>query len=189
MAIRFHFNPHKAVHTVAYLVEQVGPMDKVKLFKLLYLADRDHFIRCGYPITGDRLVAMEYGPLPSGCLDLLNGLITQQDDLFNYIEVSDNTVSLRKQPERYILDETEIDTLQRVVREHGGKRTWDLVEETHQYPEYAHVYQESTSTTIPYELIAQHHGGPERFRNDRAVISSDAVDHVVSPFHRTEPDL
>ncbi len=75
MRIAFHFNPDKAVQAIGYILSALGgTMEKVKLTKLLYLADRQFFIERGVSITGDRLVAMPYGPVPSGCLDLLSGV-------------------------------------------------------------------------------------------------------------------
>ena len=65
MAIHFQFDPAKAMQMIGYVVARVGPVDKVALTKQLYIAERDHFIKHGYPITGDRLYAMPRGPVPS----------------------------------------------------------------------------------------------------------------------------
>ena len=189
MSIRFQFDLSKAIAAMAYVVDRLGAVDKIKLVKLMYLADRRHLIRHGYPITGDRQVAMRLGPVPSGCLDALNGQLPHPSRVFDHLHVSDAKVMLLSRPKPDPLEASERETLDRVITEHGGKDTWDLVRETHGYPEYEETYVEDASTTIPYELILRHHGGEDRFRHNRPVISEAMAAHMVSPFRGPENDL
>jgi len=48
-------------------------MNYLKLMKLLYLADRESMRRNGRPISGDRYVSMDHGPVLSQTLNLING--------------------------------------------------------------------------------------------------------------------
>jgi len=69
------FNATTTMAMAAYfLSKQKDPMLKLKLLKLLYLAERDYLLRYGYPVTGDKLVSKRYGPVLSQTLNLLNAI-------------------------------------------------------------------------------------------------------------------
>ena len=71
MSVQFEFDPEKTVAAALYIVSKNLPeLTMAKLFKLLYLADKDHLVRYGRPITGDNYVAMKDGPVPSNLYDL-----------------------------------------------------------------------------------------------------------------------
>jgi len=183
MQLRFRFNLEKTVQTIAYILERVGTTDKVKLTKLLYLADRSHFISNGYPITGDDQYAMKKGPVPSLTLDALDGdYAGAAEQLFPFIHVDDFRISLKKSPGISLLSATERQTLDATIQSHGHKDKWKLVNETHLLPEYVQTYIEGTSTRIPYERIASLCGDPSRFRNNRTVISVEAAAHLDCPY-------
>ncbi|MGH7214291.1 MAG: Panacea domain-containing protein [Tepidisphaeraceae bacterium] len=182
MVIRFQFQPEKAMQAIAYLLHRLGAVEKVKLTKLLYYADREHFIRFGFPITGDRQKALPLGPVPSTCLDLLNGdPLLPSDRVFDYIHLDDYRVSLRKSPGEQLLSDDDRRTLDDVIRRHGGKEQWTLVRESHSLPEYREIYVEGTARPIPYEVIAKHSGNDARFRKGRPVISTAATAQMSCP--------
>lgn len=66
-----HFVPEKLVDAVGYLLRLVGPCTRLKLVKLLYLADRYHLAQHGTPVLGDRYYRLPWGPVPSRSLDAL----------------------------------------------------------------------------------------------------------------------
>jgi uncharacterized phage-associated protein len=188
--IKFTFQPRKAVQAMAYIVRHIGSMDKVKLMKLLYLADREQFIRCGYPITGDSQKAMPYGPVPSGSLDLLNAVrVIPQDTVFKYLHIDDNTVVARDDPGTGLLNPDEVAVLDKVIQQYGHVATWSLVNQTHALPEYAHAYVEGAARPIDYELIAQYSNNPQRFRLNRPVISVEAAPYMTCPMDPADEDL
>jgi hypothetical protein len=155
--------------------------------KLVYLADREHFIRHGVAITGDRQCAMPYGPVPSHTLDLLNGDAWEDGDyVYQYLHLEDRRVRLRLFPETNELTEMEIQTLDHVIQRNGATETWKLVKQTHRLPEYEEAYVEGTSRPIPYERIAKFSGNPDRFRHNRPVVSQATADRMINPF---PPDL
>jgi uncharacterized phage-associated protein len=190
MAIHFDFNPDKALQAIAYLLQKKGPMDKVKLAKLLYLGERDHFLQVGYPITGDRLRALPYGPVPSSTLDLLNGeLWPDPQAAFSALHIDNNTVSVVRHPGEHLLDESDRQVLDRIAAEHGDKRTWALVDETHKLPEYVQTYIKGKGRPIPYELLLKIYGGSQGFRHGRPVVSETTMARMKRPFAASEADL
>ena len=71
MSVHFEFDPEKTVAAALYIVSKNLPeLTMGKLFKLLFLADKDHLVRLGRPVTGDTYVAMKDGPVPSNLYDL-----------------------------------------------------------------------------------------------------------------------
>jgi uncharacterized phage-associated protein len=58
------FDDRRVAQMAAYLLSrEKGRMNHLKLMKLLYLADRESMKRHGQPISGDRFVAMDHGPV------------------------------------------------------------------------------------------------------------------------------
>src|SRR5450759_3309300 len=70
--ISFHFNPETFTQASAHVISGCqGSITRMKLFKLLYLADRAHLIKYARPILKDRYVNMDQGPVPSASYDLV----------------------------------------------------------------------------------------------------------------------
>ena len=101
--------------------------------------------------------------------------------LFRFIHIDDHRMSL-KCDSVIRLSTPEQLTLDSIIREHGGKDTWRLRDETHELPEYVQTYRPGTSTRIPYGLIAKVSGNEARFRKGRMVISVEATEHMDCPF-------
>src|SRR5688500_4690350 len=66
------FNVMKVVQASAVLLKKHGGrMSRLRLVKLLYIADRESLSQTLRPITGDHPAAMEHGPVPSQTYDLI----------------------------------------------------------------------------------------------------------------------
>jgi uncharacterized phage-associated protein len=138
--MRLRFNERKATQSAARLLElRGGRMSYLKLIKLLYLADREALLRWGRPITTDRFVSMERGPVLSRLLDL----VSDGDDpgtpciWAKYISAPANfEVELTSDAGREELSDAEVGLLDEIFHEHGKKTRWQLVELTHKLPEW-----------------------------------------------------
>jgi uncharacterized phage-associated protein len=73
MPLKFRPKLDKIVELMLYLAHKRPGADKYQAVKFFYLADREHFNRYGRPITFEKYYAMEYGPVASTVLDILNG--------------------------------------------------------------------------------------------------------------------
>jgi len=72
MSVHLPFNERKATEAAARLLKlRGGTMSYMKLIKLLYLADREALLRWGRPISTDRYVSMDRGPVLSHVLNLV----------------------------------------------------------------------------------------------------------------------
>lgn len=189
--IRFQFQPESAVQAAAYLLKRLGNQtDKVKLMKLLYLADRDHFVQHNRPITRDSQWALPHGPVPSCTLNLLN---SSDDDGGEYsaahIGCEAKTYKLSADPGVSMLRPTDLAILDAVLARYGRMHTWALRDHTHNLPEYLECNVPGTSAPIPYEVILRFYGGEEKYRHNRPVISQEMAAHMLCPFRASEPDL
>jgi uncharacterized phage-associated protein len=68
------FNVRKAAQVAAFFaLKQGGQIHVLKLTKLIYLSDRAFMERYDVPITGDKLVSMDHGPVNSVTYNYING--------------------------------------------------------------------------------------------------------------------
>src|SRR3954469_892102 len=68
------FDTTKVTQAAAFLLKRYnGFITRRRLLTLLYIADRELIQQTHRPLTGDRPVAMDYGPVPCQTHDLLKG--------------------------------------------------------------------------------------------------------------------
>ena len=118
------FNQKRALNAVLYVASRLADRGYHKIFKVLYFADRDHLANWGRTITGDRYVAMEFGPVPSALYDLFkakekaagNGAFA---DLF--LAQIDKQITPLADADRRVLSRSDIKALDKALNEYGGK--------------------------------------------------------------------
>ncbi len=114
-------------------------MSYMKLIKLLYLVDREALLRWGRPVTTDRYVSMDQGPVLSSILNLINeGHRPGAPGVWpEYIsEPQGYEVALLKEAPADELSRAEEELIEEVFRDHGHKSRWELVELVHTLPEW-----------------------------------------------------
>ncbi len=154
----FRFDFRKTLQAAALLLRLAGKpysVNHMRLIKLLYIADRRSLQETGRPITGDNAVAMERGPVLSRMLDLIKQKHARSPEWGKYIESSYYDVRLIRDPGNGELCPYEVDTLEAVWNEHRSKDEWDLVQETHEFPEWKKNNPGSSSKPIPLTDILE----------------------------------
>lgn len=122
-------------------------MKYLKLIKLMYLVDREAFKRWGCPITGDRYVSMQFGPVLSNSLNLIRGDVT--DHWSSFVEESaPHTVKFLRESKTDDLPEAEEDLAKEIFSNYGHKSRWELVELTHEFKEYKEPDDDNRSWPI-----------------------------------------
>ena len=136
----FHFNVKKAAQATALLMRQPGKDNRnyYKLIKLLYISERESLQETGRSITGDRTVAMPYGPVLSHVCDLIRGEDTRPEwtRCFKTKTRPDYALELVLDPGDGMLCPYEIDKLVEVARRFRSKSKWAMKQITHALPEY-----------------------------------------------------
>ena len=136
------FNEAKATQAAARLLTlRGGTMSYVKLIKLLYLADREALIRWGRPITTDRYVSMDNGPVVSRIYDLIRD--EPPPNSFRIWRSSSLTRKIMKFvcwaiPEVENCPAREAELIDEVFAQHGLQNRWRVVDYTRSLPEWTH---------------------------------------------------
>jgi uncharacterized phage-associated protein len=150
--ISFTYNRDKAVQAALWLLNKHGgEMDRLKLVKLLFFADRNHLARYGRPIAGGPYNAMKYGPVCSEFLNEVNATVSPPTIP---IEIREHKLLAKAIANEDILSESDIEILEEVDREYGKHDTFALAEITHSLKAWESNYPDkaaNTSHPLPYE--------------------------------------
>lgn len=161
MKILLEFDYKKATQAINYLVnKEGGQIDKLKLIKLIYLADRYHLRRYGRPIMNDAYFAMRLGPVGSSVKDIAEFSAfldeSERDYASQYIRVNGdpNSVISKKSVDYKVFSKSEIEALDFSYNEFGYNSPNALVDITHQYPEWKKYESAIDAGEITRELMS-----------------------------------
>ena len=145
------FNERRATEAAAeFLKLRGGRMSYLKLIKLLYLLDREALLRWGRPVTTDRYVAMNNGPVVSRIHDMIRdepapGTVSIWRQFIS--APANYEVTLAAEPERDELSRAEESLIEEVFSRYGKLSRWDLVNLSHELPEW----QDPNGSAIPIQ--------------------------------------
>jgi len=155
------YDERKATQVAAFFISKAPSkkIDKLKLIKLMYIADRESFLVAGEPITYDNYCSLPLGPILSKTYDNMKpGAETKYWGEF--IHQHNNCITaLHADPGFGSLNQEELEILQGVYKKYGILSPGNLVDITHDFPEYSET---SSSIPILYEEIMQGVGIPEK---------------------------
>ncbi len=149
--IRFRFAPEKLVQALAFFAERgVRDLDKMKAAKLLFHADKYHLLKYGRPVIGDQYACMEYGPVPSASLNVMNDVVARdphfppvEKALFDeYLTIERSmfrkypVFRARKEPDLDVFSDSDIEALDYARKTYGAKSSWELSEQSHEEPSW-----------------------------------------------------
>ncbi len=173
--IRFRFDPEKLVQALAFFSHRgIGDLDKMKAAKLLFHADKYHLLKFGRPIIGDQYACMEYGPVPSASLNVMNDVVAA-DPHFPPVakEVFDQYVTVerslfrkypvfraKKNPDLDVFSDSDLEALEYSLKTYGSKTSWELSEDSHEEPAWklANAHRQPGSSVImDYRLFFEGH--------------------------------
>jgi uncharacterized phage-associated protein len=155
MLTPFHLD--KTIQATAALLKtsKATRMSRLRTLKLLYIAERESLKETGRTITGDRVVAMDHGPVLSTVYNLIKG---QHADAATWDEFmrrdGEHDIQLLRDPGNGKLSRYEIEKISNVAERFEHYNDWALVEYTHSFPEWIKNKPESGSRRkIPLEDI------------------------------------
>jgi len=136
----------KIIQAICYILTQIQQTDKLKIVKLLFLADKYHLIRYGRSVTHDEYWAMDYGPVGSAAKDILGC----DREFLSGPEAEYASRMIRRVDEHAFeqeaqclpadltwLSETDLEALDFVIKAFGRWSTHQLIDLTHRYPEWS----------------------------------------------------
>lgn len=133
----FSFDLQRAIQATGVVLRDRGPMDRIRLLKILYFASRDALQDAGKPIIGGRASALDHGPLHS---EVYNNIKGEANDAEwrTFFENTGHTIRLKHgaDPGRLDLSPYEIDLLNRRAEWAEQFETFDLSQESHKLAEW-----------------------------------------------------
>lgn len=131
------------IQAIYYVLSKLTTADKLKLVKMIYLADKYHLVKYGRTVTGDNYFAMEYGPVGSTLKDVLGfNKFTLSSEELKYANRLLDKKSKTNFTYKHIdidldmLSETDKEALDFVINNFGSWAPSRLVKFTHKYPEW-----------------------------------------------------
>ncbi|HEY6252104.1 MAG TPA: Panacea domain-containing protein [Candidatus Angelobacter sp.] len=160
-------------------------MHYLKLLKLLYLADRAALLKWGRPITTDRYVSMDHGPVLSVTLNLSNGGYAEFGKKWDErISTRDGAEVELKHPDAAFaaneLSQAEESLLGQIFDQYGHWNRWKVVHYLHTLPEW----QDPNGSAIPISyrdiLVAGKKSPAEISIIEEELESLTAVENILA---------
>lgn len=124
-------------------------INRLKLMKLLWLADRIHLNRFGRLILKDNYNALPNGPVPSKTMDVSKQTV---DSAFN---VKDYHIVAKADFDSKYFSKSDIDVMELVWEKYGNMNQYELRDFSHNFPEWLRYEKELNSKNLPnsYPII------------------------------------
>ena len=148
LPISFPYDGVRASHAARWLLSRHGgKLDRIKLIKLVFLADRLHLARYGRPIVGGQYFALVHGPVPS---EFYSAIKTGQLD--GVAEAVYPQIKAINEADEDYLSESDVEVLRETDDQYGSWDTFRLRDLTHEFVAWSNNYKDGTSPRpIPYE--------------------------------------
>jgi uncharacterized phage-associated protein len=148
------FQTLKVIQACAVLLRaHEGQMSRLRLLKLLYIADRECLAESLRPITGDRPVAMNHGPVLTRTYNLIKSQDIDSPLWDRFIQPhGPQDLRLIENPGVGKLSQYEIDKLQSTSERHRTMNDYDIALETHEFAEWKRNQPERPRGSKPIPL-------------------------------------
>jgi uncharacterized phage-associated protein len=166
------FDTIKVTQAAGFLLKRHnGFITRKRLLKLLYIVDRELIQQTHRPLTGDKPVAMDHGPVLSKTYDLLKGETSGYEFWNRFIQqVAPYTHKLVEDPGIGRLSKLELSKLDEVIQRYWWIDDDELSDLTHEFPEWKRNEPPKGSRNfIPIEHVLEALGfgtSIEKFRQE-----------------------
>jgi uncharacterized phage-associated protein len=151
------FHLEKSIQATAALLatSTARRMSRLRVLKLLYVAERESLKETGRTITGDRVVAMDHGPVLTAIYNLIKGEHADASRWNQFFSRDDqHDIQLIAEPGNGKLSRYELSKLSAVAKRFEDANDWDLVEYTHEFEEWKkNVPQKGACKKIPLDDV------------------------------------
>ncbi|MDD5341801.1 MAG: Panacea domain-containing protein [Patescibacteria group bacterium] len=185
MKTLLEFDYKKATQVINYLAKKEGgSIDKLKLIKLIYLADRFHLRRYGRPMINDAYFAMPLGPVGSSVKDIVDSTVFLADQEKQYAQSyirqgsQANSVQSVNEVQEDLFSQSELDALNFSYNQFGKYPASKLVNITHRYPEWRKFKGafDSKETTREPMTYSDFFNDPINNGEDKFALGKDILD-------------
>jgi uncharacterized phage-associated protein len=141
---------------VLFKSESTRAMGRMRLLKLLYIADRELLAERRRPITGDNPVAMDNGPVLTQTYDLIKGKHLDSPVWDRFFRSIGYQVHAIGEPGVGELSRREVEKLQEVATRYADHEDFDMSEISHLFPEWSRNKPAAgSSRVIPLDHILE----------------------------------
>lgn len=149
------------IEAIGYLLCRLKKADKIKLVKLMYLADKYHVMNYGRTISGDTFCAVKHGPIGSQTMDVLEfdtlvlgDYSNKAKTLFKHGRGHSFLLAKACNPESFtMLADSDIEALDFVLDNFGKMNQWVIVRYTHELKEWKQFKLLFDSNKTKHETI------------------------------------
>lgn len=154
-------NREKLINTILYFSENTDYCGKIKLFKLLYFLDFEHYKITGRSITGMNYFAWKMGPVP---VELYEEIESPEPDMAAIVQFESIPTKFKQPMLRIVakksFDKThftkrEISLMEQLATEYRTTKAEEMIEATHlENMPWDKIYNQQGKhrEIIPYEL-------------------------------------
>lgn len=128
-------------------------MSRLRLLKLLYIADRELLIESARTITGDHAYAMKNGPVLTQIYDLIKGEGSRAGEWDDFIHSDGYRVELKQEPGRSQLSKQEVEKLIQVAERFRNWDDFEISEYTHGFAEWKNNFHGDETMRIPWDEV------------------------------------
>lgn len=129
------FDFDRALNALLYVANRIERCDIHKIFKILYFADMSHLSKFGRAITGDRYIAMKYGPVPSSIYDMVKTVRGdswyENDELKAFFSVEDKFLKPLRDADTNYLSQSDLQELTESIEKYKDKSFEQITQLSH----------------------------------------------------------
>lgn len=150
----------KLINAIVYFAQNTKYLGKIKLFKLLYLLDFEHYRQTGRSVTGLEYRAWKFGPVPTDLMqeweeledDLADAITIEPVQIIDYVRENVNSHTDFNSEH---FSKREIRIMEDLARMYGEEQSPRMIDVTHaENGAWAKVWNEGLGNNeeIPYYL-------------------------------------
>lgn len=167
---RFRVNWPKVIEAIDFIASRKPGVTQYYIGKIFFFADREHLLDFGRPITGDRYVAMEHGPVPSAIRDILKADSDSPDELLGALhdrvaiehDANKQMVYSKGLDDFRELSGSDKEYLAHAIDKYGAMSFGELKRVSHEDPAYADAWEKAgNNNEMNIELWFGELGDPE----------------------------
>jgi len=186
MSANLEFNYKKAVQAVNFFaLKNGGDVNKLKVIKLIFFADRYHLRKYGRLITNDEYFAMDHGPVGSAVKDIaeLSEFLDLKESSYasEFIEVPNRyNVKSLEDFDSSVFSESDLEALTFAWNKFGQYDQFALRDITHEYPEWKrheHALKDCSRLRMNYKDFFE--DPPENLEKCHPLNPEDKEDKLV----------
>jgi uncharacterized phage-associated protein len=135
------FSPERALESLLFLASKLENPTFHEVLKLRYFADKMHFAKYGFLASGDRYVAMRFGPVASNTYNMMKASRGDRGEWIHprfvalvegALSIKNNHVLVPLRPARTEdLPPSDVECLEAAIQEYGGMSFGERTELSH----------------------------------------------------------